>query len=140
MDSGAGANVIPRRMINSNRVKPSAGFIRGLCFVAANDGKIPNEGGVELEFSTLEGTDENWTFQVAGANKPLGSIADRVDNRCRVVYDKDDETGQDLSYLYNKATKKITEMRREGNVWKIDAIVAPSMIVTDEEMDFSRQG
>ena len=140
MDSGAGTNVIPKRMVNSKRIKPSAGSLRGLCFVAANDGKIPNEGEVELEFDTLEGANENWTFQVADANKPLGAVADRVDHRCRVVFDKDDETGQDLSYIYNKATRKITKMRREGNVWKVDAIVTPDMIMSDEEQVFIRQG
>ena len=140
MDSGAHANVMPKRLVNSGRIRPSPGSLRGVCLVAADNGKIPNEGKVDLEFCTLEGDNEEWVFQLANANKPLASVADRVDHRCRVVYDKDDETGQDPSYIFNKASKRITKMRRDGNVWKVDTIVRPSMIMSDKEMDFSRQG
>ena len=34
----------------------------------------------------------------------------------------------------------MTKMRRDGNVWKVDAIVVSSMIMSDQEMDFSRRG
>ena len=63
-----------------------------------------------------------------------------MDHRCRVVFDKDDDTDEDVSYIYDKAARKTTKMRRDGNVWKVDAIVVPSMIMSDQEMDFSRQG
>ena len=63
----------------------------------------------------------------------MASVADRVDHRCRVVYDKDDETGQDLSYIFNKASKRIAKMRRDGNVCKVETIVRPSMIMSDRE-------
>ena len=140
MDSGAHSNVMPKRMINVNRIRPSPGSIRGVCFVAADNGRIPNEGEVDLQFDTLEGEGQEWIFQIAEANKPLGSVADRVDHRCRVVFDKDDDTDEDVSYIYDKAARKMTKMRRDGNVWKVDAIVVPSMIMSDQEMDFSRQG
>ena len=63
-----------------------------------------------------------------------------MDHRCRVVFDQDDDTGQDVSYIYEKAARKMIKMRRDGNVWKVDAIVMPSMIMSDQEMDFSRRG
>ena len=69
-------------------------------------------------------------------NKPLGAVSERVDNHCRVVYDKDDNTGEDLSYILNKKTKKVSKLRRDGNVWKLDAIVASEMVMT--EPGFSR--
>ena len=49
-------------------------------------------------------------------------------------------TGQDISYIYDKGSKRVSKMRREGNVWKMDAIVTPDMIMSSQEMDFSRQG
>ena len=45
-------------------------------------------------------------FQVADVNKPVMSISDRVDHRCRVVFDQDDETRVDLSHIYSKKPKK----------------------------------
>ena len=99
MDSGAGANVIPRRMVNEERIHPSPGPLHGMFYVAADDGRIPNEGEVDLDFPTRAGDDQSRVFQIANANRALGSVADRVDHRCRVVYEQDDETGQDLSYI-----------------------------------------
>jgi len=101
MDSGAHSNVMSKRMVNVNRIRPSPGSIRGVCFVAADNGRIPNEGEVDLQFDTLEGEGQEWIFQIAESNKPLGSVADRVDHRCRVVFDQDDDTGQDVSYIYD---------------------------------------
>ena len=63
-----------------------------------------------------------------------------MDHKCRVVFDMDDDTGEDVSYIYDKAARKMAKMRRDGNVWKVDAIVVPSMIMSAQEMDFSRQG
>ena len=84
-DSGAGDPVIPRRMINANKIRPSAGSRRGLHYVFATDHRIPNVGEVNLEFQTDEGINDSIVFQVADVNKPLMSISDRVDHRCRVV-------------------------------------------------------
>ena len=60
---------------------------------------------------------------MAEVNKALASIADRVDNSYRVVFDKDDETGGDISYLLQKKTKQIIKMTRVGNVCVIEATV-----------------
>ena len=62
-------------------------------------------------------------FQVAEVNKALASIADRVDHGYRVIFDKDDRTGKDVSYMLHKKTKKVVKMTRDGNVWKVAAIV-----------------
>ena len=136
MDSGAGDNVIPRRVVNTTRIRPSAGSRCGLRYVAATGEKIDNEGEVDLNFITSEGFSESWPFQVANVNKPLGSVADRVDNKCRVVYDQDDD-GKDLSYILDKPSGRIMKMRRTGKVWILDAVVAKDMISPEL---FSRQG
>ena len=89
--------------------------------------------------STLSprGFSESWPFQVANVNKPRGAVADRVDNKCRVVYDQDDKTGQDLSYILDKTSGRVMNMRRTGKVWVLDAVVAKDMISPEL---FSRQG
>ena len=137
MDFGAGDNVIPRRMVNKKKIRPSAGSKRGLHYLAASNHRIPNEGEVYIEFQTQEGYDENIVFQVANVNEPLAAVSDRVDNGCRVVFDKDEETGQDLSYIYNKRTKKVITLRRDRDVWMLDAVVSADSVETE---GFSRQG
>ena len=49
----------------------------------------------------------------------------------RVVFDKDDATGTELSFIVNKKSNCIG-MRRDGNVCVIDAFV-------DDDANFSRQ-
>ena len=82
---------------------------------------MKNEGEADVEFKTEEGHDLNWTFQIAEVNKVLASVSSLVDTRHRVVFDKDDKTGLDISFITNKATGKSVKMRRERNVWVIDA-------------------
>ena len=57
--------------------------------MAANNGRIPNEGELDLGFQTSEGTPEAMTFQIAEVNKALGSISYLVDHGYKVVFDKD---------------------------------------------------
>ena len=56
------------------------------------------------------------------------SISDRVDHRCRVVFDQDDITGGDLSHIYNKQTKKKMKLKRIGKVWILDCTVTRDFI------------
>ena len=139
MDSGSHHNVMPKRMVNKKRIRASEFSRRGVHYIAANKGKIPNEGETTFEFETLEGELEYWDFQIAEVNKALASIADRVDHNCRVVFDKDEKTGQDASYILNKTTKRVIKMTRVGNVWKIDAIVEVGN-TNHEESGFVRRG
>ena len=124
MDSGSHHNVMSKKLVNHKRIRPSAGSKAGLHYVAANKGKIPNEGEIDFNFETEDGSLESWIFQMAEVNKALAAVADRVDHRYRVVFDKDDNTGLDSSYMLNKATNKIIKMTRVGNVWVVNAIVS----------------
>ena len=101
--------------------------------MAANEGRIPNEGEFDFEFRTSEGHAEAMTFQIAEVNKALGSISYLVDRQYRVVFDKDEATGEDLSYMINKKTQTVMRFRRERNVWILDAMV-------DADEGFHRQG
>ena len=76
MDSGAANNVMPRRMIRTKKgIRPSKGSRRGVHYVAANNGRIPNEGEHDFKFMTNEGDEGTMTFQVAEVNNALGSIS-----------------------------------------------------------------
>ena len=85
--------------------------------------RIANEGETDLKFHTEDGLKLNWTFQVAEVNKVLASVAYMVDTRHRVVFDQDEESGADISFITNKRTGEIVKMRRNRNVWIIDAYV-----------------
>ena len=141
VDSGSHHNVMPRRMVKRSRIRPSEGSKRGLHYVAANKGRIPNEGETDFKFETEEGELEDWTFQIAEVNKALASIADRVDHGYRVTFDKDEKTGRDASYMLHKKSKKIIKMTRHGNVWRVEAIVDVDNIDEDRmPASFARQG
>ena len=138
-DSGAGDPVMPRRMVNKKKIRQSEGQRRGLHYVSATNHRIPNVGEVNLEFMTDEGHSESIVFQIADVNKPLMSISDRVDNRCRVVFDQDDDTGEDLTHVYNKKTKKAMKLRRVGKVWVLDCTVTEDFLAETASV-FSRPG
>ena len=135
VDSGAADNVMPRRMIrgkfNKNKVRPSEASIAGVHYVACNNGRIKNEGEVDFQFETTDGTSMSWCFQVAEVNKALAAVSALVDSNHRVVFDKDMATGADISFITDKATGVGTKMRRERNVWVVDAYVEDSDLSLD---------
>ena len=139
-DSGAGDPVIPKRMVNSKLITPSVGSKRGLHYVSATNHRIPNVGEVNMEFITVEeGHAGNQVFQVADVNKALMSLSDRVDNRNRIVFDQDDETGEDLTHIYDKRLKKKMKLKRVGKVWVLDVTV-PESFLASSNSGFRRPG
>ena len=56
-----------------------------------------------------------------------------------MVFDKDDDTGEDISHIYDKSAGTTTKMRRTGKTWKLDAIVAANFIKNSNPV-FSRRG
>ena len=138
MDSGAAHNVMPRKMVrDKGQIRPSEGSKRGAHYVAANNGRIPNEGEYDFAFSTSEGTPETMTFQIAEVNKALGSISYLVDHGYRVVFDRDPISGRDMSCMVHKESKRTSRFRRDRNVWILDAIVDGDKIT---EAPFQRRG
>ena len=135
VDSGSANNVMPEKMVrNRKSIRPSAGSIRRAYYVAANNGKLPNEGEFDFKFKTSDGQRKSLLFQVAEVNKALGSVSFLVDNGYRVTFDKDLTTGKDMSTMYHKESKTITRFRRDKNIWVIDAFVD----LEDPEEDFQR--
>ena len=123
VDSGAHDNVMPRRLLRGRKVRPSAASRMGVHYVCAGDTRIANEGEAELEFQSKEGHSLNWTFQIAEVNKALASVASLVDSGHKVTFDQDDRTGEDISFITNKRTGQQIKMRRDRNVWLVDAYI-----------------
>ena len=67
------------------------------------------------------------------------SNSDRVDHRCRVVFDQDDDTGEDLSHIFNKKSKKTMKLKRVGKVWILNCTVAKEFLAETSTV-FSRPG
>ena len=141
IDSGAGNSVMPRRMvINKSEIRESEGSRAGLKYIAANDGRIPNEGEYDLRLKTTEGNSEDFTFQIAEVNKALGAVSYLVDRGYKVTFEKNMKTGQDLSHMTNKIRGAPTRFRREINVWVLDAYVQVDDNVGANNQDFCRRG
>jgi hypothetical protein len=138
VDSGAADPVMPRRMVRGrhNAIKPSAGSKAGVHYVAADNARIKNEGEAAFNFTTAEGNEESWTFQIAAVNKVLCAVSYLVDHRMRVIFDQDEKTGVDTSHIFNKKTGSTTKMKRERNVWTIEAFIDEE----DSLSSFVRQG
>ena len=100
-------------------------------YVAAGNERIKNEGEIDFDFESIEGHKEVFVFQIADVNKALGSVAYVVDKAFRVVYDKNMDTGEDMSYMIHKPSKKTFRFRRERNVWILDAMVGSESIFGD---------
>ena len=122
MDSGAANNVMPRRMTRNQQIRPSKGSMNNVHYIAANNGRIPNEGEIDFKFNTTEGHEESMVFQIAEVNKALGSISYLVDNGYSVIFDKD-RNGNDVSMMTHKASGRKTRFRRDRNVWVLDVLV-----------------
>ena len=133
MDTGAHHNVMPKRMAGTRKIRPSPGSKRGTCYVVAGNERIKNECKITFESETVTSHQESFVFQVAAVSKALGSGVYMVDHGFRVVYDKDMDTNEDLSYMIHKATKRAFRFSREKHVWILDAVVA-----ADPVFGFSR--
>ena len=131
MDTGAHHNVMHKRMAGKRMIRQSPGSRRGMHYVAAGNERIKNEGEIDFDFESIEGHKETFVFQIADVNKALGSVAYVVDKAFRVVYDKNMDTGEDLSYMIHKPSKKTFRFRRERNVWILDAMVGSESIFGD---------
>ena len=101
--------------------------------MAANNHRIKNEGEADFKFKTRDGQSMSWLFQVAEVNKTLAAVSALVDSGHKVVFDLDEATGVDLSFITHKKSGNTVRMRRERNVWVIDAFVDDD----EDDMDVS---
>ena len=99
--------------------------------------RIPNEGECDFSFSTHDGQEQSYTFQIAEVNKALCAVSYLVDKGNQVIFDQDEATGLDTSRIVNKKTGKIIQLVRDRNVWTIDAYVEEEV---NECQGFHRRG
>ena len=112
VDSGAADNVMPRSTLRRwMKVRQSEACRAGVHYVAANGARIANEGEADFSFQDKEGKLHSWVFQIVNVNKVLASVSAMVDAGHRVVFDRDDATGTDLSFITCKATGESIKMR-----------------------------
>ena len=125
VDSGAADNVMPRRMVRGkhNKIRHSKASRAGVHYITGSSTRIPNEGETDLKFTTEGGVKVDWLFQVAEVNKVLASVSYLVDIGNRVVFDQDEETGEDISFIANKKSGVSIQMRKDKQVWVVDAYV-----------------
>ena len=128
VDSGAADNVMPRRMVRGNFnkvIRQSPSSRANVHYLAADNARIRNEGETDFRFTTGGGDEEeeSWTFQIAAVNKVLCAVSYLVDHQMRVIFDRDEKTGVDTSHILNKKSGKSIKMKRERNVWVIDAFI-----------------
>ena len=141
LDSGAADNVIPRRMIRKwMRIRQSPGSRRNVHDVAANSSGIKNGGEVDFQFMSENNEMQSWVFQVAEVNKALCAVSYMVDHDDRIIFDRDKKTGADTSHMIHKPSGKTIKLRRERNVWTIDATIVDNDGGPDIAGDFARQG
>ena len=66
--------------MNRGRIRPSEASRAGVHYVAANNGRIKNEGEVNFKFNTPSGDMKSMCFQVAEVNKALAAVSALVDS------------------------------------------------------------
>ena len=115
LDSGCSVFVLPSGWLPQFRLE--AGAKKGSTYVAANKGILVNEGERTITFKTDEGQERKITFQVAGVNKALASVAGICDAGHIVTFTK---TGGNIK---NMKSGEVTHFQRRGNVYVMDAWV-----------------
>ena len=119
VDSDAADPVMPRRMVRGrgNKIRSSKTSRAGVHPVSFKASRPQTDTYLD----TGDGQKLNWTFQIAEVNKVLASVSYLVDHNHRVVFDQDLDTGEDISFITNKIDGESIAMRRDRNVWAIDA-------------------
>ena len=81
VDSGVAASVIPEKLLPGHAIRPSEGSKAGVHYLAADGGRIPNLGEVEVAFLTKEQHRCRMAFQVANVKRPPAGCLHPHENR-----------------------------------------------------------
>ena len=95
VDSGAVENVGNPKSFPEYTVPESEGSTRGLHYLAANNGKIRNEGGQHLSCLSYEGSPFQLRMQSAAVSRPILSVSKLAENGKEVSFRKDGGTIRD---------------------------------------------
>ena len=120
LDSGAGAHVASKRHIPGYDVVESELQRSGAAFVAADGGRIDNEGEAALNLVTVDAEgaahEVASTFQIADVTRPLWSVGVICDSGLNVVFAKDhakvlDAKGVELCHFARRNGLYIAKVR-----------------------------
>ena len=128
IDSGAAESVMPEGMLQGVKLEESEGSRRGVHYITANGGKMPNLGEKKVFFRTRDGGTSSVIFQVTHARKPLASVSRIVSKGNRVVF------GSDESYIENVETGRRVPITFENGTYHMDVD-----FFTGPARDFPRQ-
>ena len=115
VDSGAADPVMPGRMVRGrgNKIRSSKASRAGVHYVSATANCIKNAGETDLPFDIEDGKKLNWTFQIAEVNKMLAPVSYLVDHNHQGVFDQDEDTGEDISFITNKTDGETIKMKTQ---------------------------
>ena len=114
IDSGAAESVMPADMLQDVPLKESEGSRKGVSYIAANGGRMPNLGEKHVRFKTKNGATSGIVFQVTHARKPLASVSRIVKKGNSVTFSP---TG---SFIRNLRTGKQIDIVEENGTYVID--------------------
>ena len=109
VDSGAVDNVGDPRAFPEYKLRESDGSRNGLHYLAANNGKIKNEGELNLSCRSSEGMPFKLKMQGAGVSRPILSVIRLTESGKDVIFKKnggiirDTQTGVTTTFRRNMA-------------------------------------
>ena len=134
IDSGAAESVMPRDMLEGERLVEGEAKKAGVRYVAANGMKMDNYGEKRVRFKKegLNGVN-SMLFQVTDVGKPLASVAKILDKGNTVIFSR----GQGGSYVVNDKTgRRIPLVEEKGTFVMEVEYLEPDV----EEEGFTGQG
>ena len=120
-DSGAVKFVAPPTFAPLTPLEESEESKRGRGYRVANGGWIPNQGQKTIRAKDINNNTNNSTWQIANVTKPLAGIPETVKASNKVVFDE--ENGVNVSYIYNKNSRVLIPIEREGNQYEFDMFI-----------------
>ena len=119
IDAGAAASVMPEWLLRGHTALPSEGSKKGVQYLAADGGRIPNLGEVHLGFLTKEQHRCRITFQVANVKRPLLAVGTLT------------KAGNDLHFtasggqIVNRRTKRIINFTKVDGIYVLELLMGP---------------
>ena len=124
VDSGACESVIDAaEQIPGYEIKETKASRSGLVYASATGEEIPNLGEVLLPMLTKENTKRSMKMQAAEVSRPLASVKRICEAGHVVVFDEEG------SYIFNKSTGEINQLREESGNYMFDVWVPPKNAV-----------
>eukprot|EP00969_Alexandrium_andersonii_P365192 15465672-Alexandrium_andersonii.AAC.1 len=102
---------MPEKLLAGRTVEPGEAFKRGTRYLAADGGRIPNLGGVEVGFFTKEQHRRRIRFQVAAVERPLLAVSTLAKAGNDVYF------GVDGGRIVNQQTKRVIKFDKVDGIY-----------------------